>query len=82
MSLRLSPAVVFALSIAALSLTACGRAGKLEAPPSAASVASQQHSTSLSEPSESLPSPIATPSKEAKRPITVPNRPFILDAIL
>ncbi len=82
MSLRLSPAVVFVLGISALSLTACGRAGKLEAPPSATSSVAQQQTTFDDEASENLLSPVATPQKQAQRPVTVPNRPFILDSIL
>ncbi len=73
------PRLVIATFLVALSLTACGRRGALEAPPDANSPAPQQQAA----PAGTLPSPVATPQGGgSRRGYTIPKDPFILDPLL
>jgi predicted small lipoprotein YifL len=73
------PRLVLATSLVALSLTACGRRGALEAPPDPNAPKVEQSAA----PAGTLPSPIATPQGgNAKRGYVVPKDKFILDPLL
>lgn len=61
-----------------LSLSACGRRGALEPPPSAAAAQAQPEAVEQA----TLPSPVGTPRSKPSRGYTVPNKPFILDPLL
>jgi predicted small lipoprotein YifL len=77
-SLSLTRAVLVA-GLVALSLSACGRRGALEPPPSASAPAAQPEST-VSD--TALPSPVGTPRSSPRQGYTIPNKPFILDPLL
>ena len=62
-----------------LSLSACGRRGALEPPPSGSAAAQAQQET---EDEATLPSPVGTPRSTPSRGYTIPNKPFILDPLL
>ncbi len=74
------PRLVIATCLVALSLTACGRRGALEAPPDPNAPKVEQSAA----PAGTLPSPIATPQSggNAKRGYVVPKDKFILDPLL
>ncbi|MBJ6127057.1 LPS translocon maturation chaperone LptM [Microvirga splendida] len=77
-SLSLSRAVLVA-GLVVLSLSACGRRGALEPPPSATAPVAQPAST-VSD--STLPSPVGTPRSSPRQGYTIPNKPFILDPLL
>ncbi|MBM1174997.1 LPS translocon maturation chaperone LptM [Microvirga arabica] len=62
-----------------LCLSACGRRGALEPPPSASAPAAQPAST-VSD--TALPSPVGTPRSSPRLGYTIPDKPFILDPLL
>jgi predicted small lipoprotein YifL len=67
--------------LVALSLSACGRRGALEPPPSAsAQAAATQQQPTAGE--STLPSPVGTPRSTPRQGYTIPNKPFILDPLL
>ncbi len=80
MLLRLPlPRLVLATSLVALSLTACGRRGSLEAPPDPNAPAVEESAA----PAGTLPSPVGRPQQgNAKRGYVVPKDKFILDPLL
>ncbi|HEV7258628.1 MAG TPA: lipoprotein [Bosea sp. (in: a-proteobacteria)] len=82
--LKLGRAVLVA-GLLALALGACGRKGPLEAPPNATSAIdlpdSQIGATERDAETLTQGSVLAKPAK-ANRAITVPEKPFVLDAIL
>ncbi|MEN3931703.1 lipoprotein [Microvirga sp. W0021] len=80
MLLRRYNAVLSAVGIIALTLAACGRAGPLEPPPRPGEVA--QQGMSADDNTGNMASPLPTPQKSTKRPVTIPNEPFFLDPIL
>jgi predicted small lipoprotein YifL len=71
--------MVLVAGLVALSLSACGRRGALEPPPSASAPAAQPEST-VSD--TALPSPVGTPRSTPRQGYTIPNKPFILDPLL
>ncbi len=77
-SLSLTRTVLVA-GLIALSLSACGRRGALEPPPSASAPAAQPESA-VSD--TALPSPVGTPRSTPRQGYTIPNKPFILDPLL
>ena len=77
-SLSLARTVLVA-GLVVLSLSACGRRGALEAPPSASAPAAQPASTAGE---STLPSPVGTPRSSPRQGYTIPNKPFILDPLL
>ncbi len=79
-SLSLSRAVLIA-GLLALSLSACGRRGALEPPPSASAEAAQAQQEST-DGASTLPSPVGTPRSSPRQGYTIPNKPFILDPLL
>ena len=70
---------VLVAGLVVLSLSACGRSGALEPPPSASAPATQPAST-VSD--TALPSPVGTPRSTPRRGYTIPDKPFILDPLL
>jgi predicted small lipoprotein YifL len=74
------PRAVLVTGLIVLSLTACGRRGALEPPPSAS--AAQQAEAQAETPQGTLPSPVATPRSKPSRGYTIPDKPFILDPLL
>lgn len=73
------PRLVLAASLAALSLTACGRRGALESPPDPSAPQIEQSAASAG----TLPSPVATPAQDgSKRDFVRPKDRFILDPLL
>ncbi len=70
----------------AVGLSACGRRGPLEPPPGAADVAKPDKLSQEAEsetPGVKTLTPSITPAGSRKsKPITAPDRPFILDKIL
>jgi predicted small lipoprotein YifL len=82
MSFSLSLArTVLVAGLVALTLSACGRRGALEPPPSAsaATAETQQQATAGD---STLPSPVGTPRSSPRQGYTIPNKPFILDPLL
>lgn len=77
-SLSLSRTALVA-GLVIVSLSACGRRGALEPPPSASAQAAQPAST-VSD--STLPSPVGTPRSSPRRGYTIPDTPFILDPLL
>jgi predicted small lipoprotein YifL len=77
-SLSLTRTVLVA-GLIALSLSACGRRGALEPPPSASAPAAQPENA-VSD--TALPSPVGTPRSTPRQGYTIPNKPFILDPLL
>ncbi len=71
--------MVMVAALVVLSLSACGRRGALEPPPSASAPAAQPQST-VSD--TALPSPVGTPRSTPRQGYTIPNKPFILDPLL
>ncbi|MBB3020460.1 putative small lipoprotein YifL [Microvirga lupini] len=71
--------MVMVAGLVTLSLSACGRRGALEAPPSASAPAAQPEST-VSD--TALPSPVGTPRSSPRQGYTIPNKSFILDPLL
>jgi len=67
-------------SLIVLGLSACGRRGALEPPPSASATAQAQQQNA--EDQATLPSPVGTPRSKPNRAYTIPNKPFILDPLL
>ena len=63
-----------------LSLSACGRRGALEAPPSASAATAETQQQAAGE--STLPSPVGTPRSSPRQGYTIPNKPFILDPLL
>ena len=63
-----------------LSLSACGRRGALEPPPSASAPAAGAQQATAGE--STLPSPVGTPRSSPRQGYTIPNKPFILDPLL
>ncbi|WP_134495015.1 LPS translocon maturation chaperone LptM [Microvirga pakistanensis] len=62
-----------------LGLSACGRRGALEPPPSGSAAAQpEQNATDQA----TLPSPVGTPRSNPRRGYTIPDKPFILDPLL
>lgn len=89
MSLRQYLTAFFALGFIGLSVAGCGRAGPLEAPPQKGAEAQTQKPQQAAavdsddeEEATGFASPVPTPQKQPKRPLTIPNKPFILDPIL
>ena len=73
------PRLVLAASLAALSLTACGRRGSLESPPDPNAPKTEQSAA----PAGTLPSPVATPGRGgSKQGFVKPQDRFILDPLL
>ena len=72
------PRAVLVCGLLVLGLTACGRRGALEPPPSAQAETQTQAPTS----DATLPSPVGTPRSQPNRGYTIPNKPFILDPLL
>ncbi|HEX2510262.1 MAG TPA: lipoprotein [Microvirga sp.] len=73
------PRLVLAASLAALSLTACGRRGALESPPDPNAPKAEQSAA----PADTLPSPVATPGQGgSKRGFVKTQDRFILDPLL
>lgn len=68
--------MVLVAGLVALSLSACGRRGALEPPPSATA----QPESTVSD--TALPSPVGTPRSSPRQGYTIPNKPFILDPLL
>ncbi len=63
-----------------VSLSACGRRGALEPPPSASAQAAGTQQATASE--STLPSPVGTPRSSPRQGYTIPDKPFILDPLL
>ncbi|MEE1658362.1 lipoprotein [Microvirga sp. CF3062] len=78
-SLSLSRTILVA-GIVVLSLSACGRRGALEPPPSASAPAAETQQATAGE--STLPSPVGTPRSSPRQGYTIPNKPFILDPLL
>ncbi|MBD2749281.1 hypothetical protein IC232_21610 [Microvirga sp. BT688] len=79
-SLSLARTVLVA-GLVIVSLSACGRRGALEPPPSAsAATVETQQQTAAGE--STLPSPVGTPRSSPRRGYTIPDKPFILDPLL
>ena len=64
-----------------LGLSACGRRGALEPPPSAPAPRAQAPEASAAA-NSTLPSPVGTPRATARQGYTIPDKPFILDPLL
>jgi predicted small lipoprotein YifL len=79
-SLSLTRTILVA-GLVVLGLSACGRRGALEPPPSAsaATVETQQQAAAGE---STLPSPVGTPRSSPRRGYTIPDKPFILDPLL
>ena len=71
--------MVLVAGLVVLSLSACGRRGALEPPPSASAQTVQPEST-VSD--TALPSPVGTPRSTPRQGYRIPNKPFILDPLL
>ena len=78
-SLSLARTVLVA-GLVVLSLSACGRRGALEPPPSASAPAAETQQATAGE--STLPSPVGTPRSSPRQGYTIPNKPFILDPLL
>jgi len=93
----LLPRTILVAGLLVLALAACGRRGALEAPPDpsatqkpAAKQAAAQPAGQNAGPGQTdeevedatLPSPVGTPRRNAKRGYVIPKQPFILDPIL
>ena len=78
-SISLSRAVLIA-GVVVLGLSACGRRGALEPPPSASAQAAATQQATAGE--STLPSPVGTPRSAPRRGYTIPDKPFILDPLL
>ncbi|MBM6582504.1 lipoprotein [Microvirga sp. BT689] len=74
------PRIVLVAGLLALSLSACGRRGALEPPPSASAQAQAQQESTVG--ASTLPSPVGTPRSAPRQGYTIPNKPFILDPLL
>ena len=77
------PRTLLVAGLAVLGLSACGRRGALESPPSAsAQGAEAEQQTTASD--STLPSPVGTPRSSSRRSqgYTIPDKPFILDPLL
>jgi len=74
------PRAVVVAGLLVLGLTACGRRGALEPPPSAEAQPDTQMQTPVSD--STLPSPVGTPRSSARQGYTIPKKPFILDPLL
>lgn len=72
------PALALAV-LAALALSACGRIGPLEPPPSASAEASKP---AMPKPDQVSADTLSPQTKPKIPPITAPNRPFFLDFLL
>lgn len=79
-SISLSRAVLTA-GLVVLSLSACGRRGALEPPPSASAQAAETQQQATTGES-TLPSPVGTPRSSPRRGYTISDKPFILDPLL
>jgi predicted small lipoprotein YifL len=77
-SLSLARTILVA-GLVIVSLSACGRRGALEPPPSASAPTAQPEST-VSD--TALPSPVGTPRSSPRQGYTIPNKSFILDPLL
>lgn len=75
------PRAILVAGLLALSLSACGRRGALEPPPSASAQGAQAQAESAAGGS-TLPSPVGTPRSAPRQGYTIPNKPFILDPLL
>jgi predicted small lipoprotein YifL len=73
--------MVMVAGLVAIGVSACGRRGALEPPPSASAqaTATQQQPTAGE---STLPSPVGTPRSTPRQGYTIPNKPFILDPLL
>ena len=78
-SLSLTRTVLVA-GLVIVSLSACGRRGALEPPPSASAPAAATQQATAGE--STLPSPVGTPRSSPRQGYTIPNKPFILDPLL
>ena len=74
------PRAVLVCGLLVLGLTACGRRGALEPPPSASAQAAEAQQATASD--STLPSPVGTPRSSPRRGYTIPDKPFILDPLL
>lgn len=73
------PRLALAAGLVAMSLTACGRRGALEAPPDPNAPKTEASAA----PAGTLPSAIGTPVKtNPKRGLVIPKDRFVLDPIL
>ena len=70
--------MIMVAGLIALTLSACGRRGALEPPPSASAPAQPESTVS----DTALPSPVGTPRSSPRRGYTIPDKPFILDPLL
>lgn len=80
---HMSPVLV--ATALALVLTACGRRGPLEEPPSAAAVDKSKTTTvteEVKDPDSFASTNVIGKPQRAKRAITIPKRDFILDPLL
>jgi predicted small lipoprotein YifL len=74
------PRMVLVAGLVLVSLSACGRRGALEPPPSASAPAAATQQAMGGE--STLPSPVGTPRSSPRQGYTIPNKPFILDPLL
>jgi predicted small lipoprotein YifL len=79
-----SPAarVLLVAGVVVLSLAACGRRGPPEPPPSAAATAVEPVPAAAPGPAFGPPVPGARQDEDLQQLPSVPDRPFILDALL